>query len=62
MEDARRSIFRAVRGAGVPVSPRQISLMTGVSGQDVRSLLRRMVRELAVKRVGHGRYAAMLLS
>jgi len=62
MEDVRRIILNAVRGAGVSVSPREVALATGIGRKMCGVVLRRLVRDLAVKRVGYGKYAAMRLS
>ena len=58
----RQAVLDAVRSAGTPVGPRDIATATGVPSQNVRALLQRLVRELAVKRVGYGKYALMRLS
>jgi len=62
MENVRQSILDIVRGVGGPISPREIGLVLGVGNNEVWDVLQRLVRDLAVKKVGRGKYAPMRLS
>ncbi len=54
--DERSTILAAMREAGEPMSPADISGVTGMPSLNVRQLLFKMVKADEVKKVGYGRY------
>ncbi len=58
LSDGRSEILRTLRGAGEPMSPRDIADVTGQSYDAVRKLLTRMWKSGEVQKEKRGRYSA----
>ena len=56
--DGRSAILRTLRGAGEPMSPRDIADVTGQSYDAIRQLLTRMWKSGEVQKAKRGRYSA----
>src|SRR5262245_31044556 len=58
LSDGRSEILRTLRGTGKPMSPREITDVTGQSYDAVRKLLPRMWKSGEVQKAKRGRYSA----